>query len=152
MVVESDASASVEDGGVRVAVEVCGHNLNGEKTRVYLLSRLSRGLSLFLSDYWILWWSRPMKTFCRIIIHLLPPGGSSTALHTSPQKVINILYVQVYYEHHIQYNACICVLYLVLCVCQESLHGSLSSGFDNLLDVVVLGLKERTNKKRTLIS
>lgn len=44
-------------------------------------------------------------------------------------------------------SMCGCVfLYLVLCVSQNSLHGSLRGGLHNLLDVVVLGLKERTMK------
>lgn len=34
-------------------------------------------------------------------------------------------------------------VYLVLCVSQDSLHGSLSSCLDNLLDVVILGLKDK---------
>ena len=32
MVVECDAGAGVEDGGVSVAVEVCGHNLSADRT------------------------------------------------------------------------------------------------------------------------
>lgn len=35
------------------------------------------------------------------------------------------------------------LVYLVLCVSQNSLHGSLGGGLDHLLDVVVLGLEGR---------
>lgn len=31
VVVEGDASTSIKDGGVAVAIEVCGHNLREEK-------------------------------------------------------------------------------------------------------------------------
>lgn len=34
VVVEGDTSASVKDGGVAVAVEVCGHNLRGDKGQI----------------------------------------------------------------------------------------------------------------------
>lgn len=34
MVVKSDAGASIKDGGVRVAVEVCGHNLSKEEVYI----------------------------------------------------------------------------------------------------------------------
>jgi len=38
------------------------------------------------------------------------------------------------------------VLYLILCVSQNSFHRSLSSGLDDLLDVIIFGLKGRSKK------
>lgn len=79
---------------------------------------------------------------CRIITDVPPSCGSWTALHTLPHKKHTGLWFWIQAYNYILNNSS-CFLHLVLCVCQKSLHGSLSSGLDDLLDVVVLGLQTK---------
>lgn len=73
--------------------------------------------------------------------HLVAHAWLYTHSQTIPDSVVlfDFNYTLYKIKHYTWF------LYLVLCVSQNSLHGSLSSGLDNLLDVVVLGLKDKTS-------
>lgn len=62
-----------------------------------------------------------------------------------PTATVKCLILFCLYESKIMHDYVvkmwICFLYLILCVSQNSFHRSLSSSLDNLLDVVILGLK-----------
>lgn len=89
MVVEGDASAGIKDGGMTVAVEVCGDDLRESRERGRHINGNADGQTVKRSE------RRETNT------------------------------------------------YLVLCVSQNALHGSISCSLHNLLDIIVFGLLRR---------
>lgn len=145
MVVKSNASTSIKDGGVGVAVEVCGHNLSKEEVYMSICKKKktdaenkhkSAVVIIFLMKVPNKWKKgqncKDIFTLMRLWHHLVAYMCLTHSWFVNTCQRLWIIQNDLYF------------LYLVLCVSQDSLHGSLRCCLDNLLDVVILGLKDNT--------